>query len=540
MDGSNGFAISSNFKSSGLDFVSGGGDFNGDGFDDIIVGVDYEKYKELADDADSSAIAAAAKMLGAAYVIFGKAGGFSRLVNLSSLPLSDGFRLEGVGHSGFSASFAGDINGDGRDDIIIGATSADGSEVDSGAAYVIFGRGGGIAESGTANADTLRGGDGQDTLDGGGGDDTLYGGDGLDSLSGGADDDVLVGGRDGDTLDGGAGRDLVDYSLNDPYTLRGVAVNLGNVDVILPFADRLAYRDAGGHFPSGSVIIPAGKAVSSQTELVVSPVPLGGVGPSAILVTPYISDFIAITDTLLNIEDVRGTAYGDILIGNDGVNRLYGEGGFDLLIGGGGADELYGGYGNDTLKGGLGADTLDGGEGFDEVNYEQATSAVVVNLATGVASGGDGVDELISIEAIDGSAFADTLTGSASSNRLTGGDGNDSIFGGGGSDSIDGGGGNDSIDGGAGFDVVQYGSSVGGIVVNLGDVEVDGVGAGIALDGNEGMDTLTNIEAIRGSDFADKIYGNDGNNVFWSSEGRDTIDGGGEGDGYGDGGLDKL
>lgn len=130
LDGSNGFRIEgvSAGDYSGKS-VSNAGDFNGDGFDDLIIG-------SYAADANGDGS-------GASYVIFGKASGFSATLNLSHLNSSDGFSLVGLTSSdgmGRSVSGAGDINNDGFDDLIIGAPFADGSTFNSGAAYVIFGR----------------------------------------------------------------------------------------------------------------------------------------------------------------------------------------------------------------------------------------------------------------------------------------------------------------------------------------------------------------------------------------------------------------
>ena len=73
-----------------------------------------------------------------------------------------------------------------------------------------------------------------------------------------------------------------------------------------------------------------------------------------------------VTDTLVNIEYLFGSAYDDTLSG-DGVHSTYlsGGAGNDTLIAGGGAGSLYGGDGNDVLVGGPGNDYLDGGTGQD-------------------------------------------------------------------------------------------------------------------------------------------------------------------------------
>jgi Ca2+-binding RTX toxin-like protein len=72
------------------------------------------------------------------------------------------------------------------------------------------------------------------------------------------------------------------------------------------------------------------------------------------------------TDTLINIEGVRGTQSVDSLTGNDSENELRGLGGNDALFGEAGDDQLFGDDGNDTLTGGEGADQLTGGDGADE------------------------------------------------------------------------------------------------------------------------------------------------------------------------------
>lgn len=129
LDGSNGFRLDgvSVGDYSGKS-VSNAGDFNGDGFDDLIVG-------SYAADANGDSS-------GASYVVFGKASGFSATLNLSNLNNSDGFSLTGLTSTdslGRSVNGAGDVNNDGFDDLIIGAPFADGNTFNSGAAYVIFG-----------------------------------------------------------------------------------------------------------------------------------------------------------------------------------------------------------------------------------------------------------------------------------------------------------------------------------------------------------------------------------------------------------------
>lgn len=106
------------------------GDVNGDGFEDVIIGAYYENVTA-----------------GSAYVIFGKSSGFSPPPDLDNLNASDGFAIRGVAgaipgpadYAGTAVSGAGDVNGDGFDDILV-ATSKYSMTADGSAGYVIFGK----------------------------------------------------------------------------------------------------------------------------------------------------------------------------------------------------------------------------------------------------------------------------------------------------------------------------------------------------------------------------------------------------------------
>ncbi len=149
-----------------------------------------------------------------------------------------------------------------------------------------------------------------------------------------------------------------------------------------------------------------------------------------------------------------------------------------------------------------GNDTVDGGGGFDSVSYSDQSSSVTVNLATGQATGSSiGTDTLSNIEGVSGGRGDDTLIGSSGDNYLTGQAGND------------------TLDGGGGSDTAVYFYSSGGATVNL--------ATGTANDGQGGTDTLSNIENVRGSRFADTLTGDGGSNLLKGEDGDDTLNGGG-------------
>jgi Ca2+-binding RTX toxin-like protein len=279
------------------------------------------------------------------------------------------------------------------------------------------------------------------------------------------------------------------------------------------------------------------------------------------------------TDTLVNVRNVQGSDFDDLIVASANGGWFRGRAGNDTITGGAGFDAVsYGGAaaavlvdllagtaddgdgGADSLTsidfvtgtrfadtligdddgnwffGNAGADSLVGGLGEDWVSYHSAFigvtpvhAGVVVNLANQTVRDGDGssptgsLDRLFSIEHAVGSHVADTLIGSAGANSLIGAEGDDSISGGLGDDAIEGGAGADTLNGGGGIDTVSYAGSSTGVTVSL-SLAGPQVSAGDA-----GGDSLLGFENLTGSQGGDVLTGNGGANLIMGEAGADSI-----------------
>jgi Ca2+-binding RTX toxin-like protein len=205
--------------------------------------------------------------------------------------------------------------------------------------------------TGGAYGDVLLGGVIDNLANGRGGDDTLVGGGGSDQLLGGAGNDLLEGGVSGlNSLDGGDGVDTASYE----------------------HAARAAFVDLAA-----------------------------GTGHSVAL-SPVYEDYFY-TDTYQGIENVRGSAFDDVLIGPAS--------------------------GRAVIEGGPGADRISSSGADVVASYGHSRAGVAVDLDTGINEGGDAEGDQIDAPDVTGSALGDALTGSQAANALDGGGGADTLDG---------------------------------------------------------------------------------------------------------------
>jgi Tol biopolymer transport system component/Ca2+-binding RTX toxin-like protein len=206
-------------------------------------------------------------------------------------------------------------------------------------------------------------------------------------------------------------------------------------------------------------------------------------------VASYENSLSAVEIDLATATAKGGDAEGDTLTSIEGVK------------GSAGNDTLTGDVGSNLFWGGLGDDLITGGSGDDTVSYENAATPVTVDLGAGTATGGHGSDTLVGIEDVQGSAKNDSITGDGNANTLWGGPGDD------------------TLDGAGGSDTVSYWGMLAAVNANL--------ATGTATVVGFGTDTLSNFEGIQGTEFADTLTGDAGDNFLEGRDGADTLDGGG-------------
>lgn len=354
--------------------VSGAGDVNADGIDDLLVGA-------FGVDVGTSSL------VGEAYVVFGR-DSFPVVFDLASLLVANGgdgsrgFVIRGIAaddSTGFSVARGGDVNGDGRVDLVVAAPFASpGGRDGAGSTFILFGKSSFPAEVSLA---TITVGDGfrvngtvpfslagetTDTagdVNGDGFDDLLLGASGADGAGYGAGEAYLLLGHAGAfpaelelaSLDATSGRRLLGVAPNDQT---GSSVQrAGDID-----GDGLADYVVGAFGAQGlSAGTPAGVA--------------------------YLLFGADLTSSITH----PGDATANLVQGDASANVLLARQGDDTLVGAGGGDVYLGGQGSDTIQI---ADTsflrIDGGNGRDTI---QIPGGVDLNLTTIANTRVQGVEE---------------------------------------------------------------------------------------------------------------------------------------------------
>ncbi|MEL6494765.1 MAG: hypothetical protein AAFQ41_06535 [Cyanobacteria bacterium J06623_7] len=550
LDGNNGFSLTGLNNDSGLGNTVSAGDFNGDGIDDLFIGGSEGGETVSAYGFEYS------DRRGEAYIIFGKASGFTSTLDLGNLNPNEGIKIAGVNPGDLLGSdiSSGDLNNDGAYDLIISAPEVNqsGEYSREGTVYTIFGTPPSPIEfiqatpyndklDGTVFGDRLFGLSGDDTIDGKAGNDTLAGDDGSDTLfgrrgedvlTGGNNNDILFGGKDNDLLQGGNNQDRLFGGLGEDTlfggtdndllqggdandTLNGTdpnndLVQLGEQDTLVGNAgsDLFIFGDEKRVYYSDLNSQTIGRtdyAFIRDFDLTRDKIQLNG-DPDSYRLFFYTN---RLGQARANIfHRVPGSKLELIGIINNVMPGLTLQSSTFVYVGEAPvtdpndlatpfSDRIVGTAVDDMISGNSGDDTLIGGDGNDILNGEAGGDSLLGDGGNDTLNGGSNNDTLI------GGLGNDQLNGDDNQDRLVGDEGNDLLLGGTQNDLLEGGLGNDTL----------IGTNYGNLEVQLGeqDTLIGGAGSDFLIlgdrdrmfynDRNPNTGGDTDYALIRGFDF---------------------------------------
>ena len=532
LNGNNGFIIEGKDRSDRLGYsLSNGGDLNGDGLDDLVVGT-----PAAGEVLDSPYANGDSDKRGEIYVIFGRQTGFSSRFNLNNLNGSNGFSISGIqteDNLGSAVTNTGDINGDGLDDLILGANQASqtGEYSFEGGVYVVFGRQGNFeAQFDLTSLDGNNGFSipGLNSYDGLGDEVSVadFNDDGIDDLSisastAGATNSYGYSDRRGkvyllfgqtnfdaqinlNSLNSSEGAEIKGVAPDD---LLGSAISSGDLN-----GDRIAdlvigspgANLTGAYTQEGKAYIVFGSSANDDGII------RGTNGNDSLTGTNNDDEILA-----LDADDTVNANNGnDTVSGNQGNDLLRGQSGSDTLNGNDGADSFYGGDGSDLLTGGDGKDTIRGNNGNDSLIGDRGNDSLI---------GNNGNDTL------EGNEDFDWLGGGDKDDSLLGGDGNDTLRGHNGNDVLLGGTGNDNLSGNGGNDTLNGNEDSDWLGGEAGHDSLLGGDGNDTLQGHDGDDTLrgnNQSDRLIGNFGEDLLYGDNNNDTLFGNQNHDTLDGG--------------
>ena len=341
----------------------------------------------------------------------------------------------------------------------------------------------------------VSGGSAGDTLTGNGNIGQYYGLDGNDTINGGSGNETIQGGFGDDILNGGGGNDIIEDGFGKD------SINAGAGDDLVNFY-AFGFFESGESYIGGSGTDRLDFNFSSVTSFNLSTATISG------FETATLANWLYATDYTVTMSSAQLGQFTSVELAKHFTNRM------TIKLSDNGALNFAGEVINFI--------TMQLADGGQTISFDGA-SVGTLSINSEKVLGGTGNDFITGYDIV-GKRFT-----------ATGGAGNDTMIGKASSVSFDGGAGNDIMRGGTGLsDGVGFSSATTGVVVDLRKTGQQNTG--------DGLDTISGMENLGGSNFNDTLIGNTANNfVSGGFGGNDTLQGlGGADQLFGGDGLDTA